>query len=247
MPISPNQGSTSGNTSVTITGVNLSSAVAVNFGTKSGTIVANTPTSITVTSPAGTGVVPVEVVTGAGTSNPLQFFYIQPPIVTSLSSYNGAVAGGNTINIYGYNLTTSSSVTFGTESGTPTIINDGQISVVVPAGTATGTVNVNITSIGGASASLQYEYIDVPTITSLSPTTGPTTGATFVTIIGTNLTSTTSITFGGIAAAFGVINATTISAITPAGSAGAVDVVLTTNAGSATAVGGFTYVSDPGI
>nr|WP_241672116.1 IPT/TIG domain-containing protein [Streptomyces sp. IB2014 016-6] len=43
--ISPNQGSTSGGTLVTITGTNLSNTSAVRFGTKLATITANTPTS----------------------------------------------------------------------------------------------------------------------------------------------------------------------------------------------------------
>lgn len=51
MPISPNQGTTGGGTTVTITGTNLAGASAVNFGSKLATITANTPTSVTVTSP----------------------------------------------------------------------------------------------------------------------------------------------------------------------------------------------------
>lgn len=51
MPISPNQGSTSGGTSVTITGVNLAGATAVHFGSRTATITANTPTMISVIDP----------------------------------------------------------------------------------------------------------------------------------------------------------------------------------------------------
>ncbi|MFI7361073.1 IPT/TIG domain-containing protein [Streptomyces sp. NPDC050149] len=40
MPIGPNQGSTSGGTTVTITGVNLSGATAVHFGSRTATITA---------------------------------------------------------------------------------------------------------------------------------------------------------------------------------------------------------------
>lgn len=53
MPISPNQGSTGGGTTVTITGSNLAAATAVRFGSKLATITANTATSITATSPPG--------------------------------------------------------------------------------------------------------------------------------------------------------------------------------------------------
>lgn len=59
MPISPNQGSTGGGTTVTITGSNLTNATAVKFGSKAATITANTDTSITAVSPSGSGVVGV--------------------------------------------------------------------------------------------------------------------------------------------------------------------------------------------
>lgn len=45
MPISPNQGSTGGGTTVTITGTDLANASAVKFGSKNATITAFNPTS----------------------------------------------------------------------------------------------------------------------------------------------------------------------------------------------------------
>ncbi|WP_345672997.1 IPT/TIG domain-containing protein, partial [Streptomyces phyllanthi] len=48
MPISPNQGSTGGGTTVTITGTNLSGTTAVKFGSKSATSVTQvSPTQVT--------------------------------------------------------------------------------------------------------------------------------------------------------------------------------------------------------
>ncbi len=102
MPISPNQGSTGGGTTVTITGTNLGGATAVHFGTKSATITAYTPTSVTVTSPSGSGSVPVTVTTPGGTSNPLLFFYIGAPFKSSLSPVSGATAGGGSVTINGW-------------------------------------------------------------------------------------------------------------------------------------------------
>jgi hypothetical protein len=232
MPISPNQGPVSGGTTVTITGVNLSGTTAVYFNAQTATITANTPTSITVISPPSNGVNEVTVVTNGGTSNPLSFYYIPNPIITSISQLTGPTAGGNTITINGNNLSTTSSVSFGSNTSTPTVISDTQLSVTVPAGNATG---------------FNYTYIDAPTVTSLTPTSGSTDGGTSVTINGTNLTTTTNVTFGGTLASFGVINSTTLAVITPVGTTGACDVVITTTAGSATIVGGFTYVAGPGI
>ena len=66
--LSPKRGPTTGGTSVTITGTNLGGAKEVKFGAAKGTVTMDTATSITVTSPAGTGAVHVAVTTVSGTS-----------------------------------------------------------------------------------------------------------------------------------------------------------------------------------
>jgi hypothetical protein len=247
MPISPNQGAVSGGTTVTITGVNLAGATAVHFNENSATITANTPTMVTVVNPPGNGVNEVTIVTAGGTSNPLAFYYILNPVITSISQLSGPTAGGNTIQINGQNLSTANSVDFGGNAATPTIISDSIITVVVPAGTAAISVLITVTTVGGSASGYNYLYVDAPTIASVSPTSGSTTGGTSVTVNGTNFPTTTSVTVGGTLTSFGVINSTTLAIITPVGTAGAADIVVTTTAGSATSVGAFTYVSNPGI
>ncbi|MET9062867.1 IPT/TIG domain-containing protein [Streptomyces antibioticus] len=248
MPISPNQGSTGGGTLVTITGTNLSNTTAVKFGSKSATSITQvSPTQVTAVSPSGTGTVGVTVTTPGGTSNPVSFFYVGAPFKSSLGSTSGPLAGGNTITLSGTGLSTATSVSFGGVSATPTVNSDSSLSVTVPAGVAAGPVGVSVTTAGGTNNGLTYTYVDVPTIASLTPASGPTSGGTAVTITGTNLDSTESVTFDGTPAPFSVINATTLSAVTPPGAAGAVDVVVTNAAGSDTETGAFTYVAGPGI
>ncbi|WP_406204300.1 IPT/TIG domain-containing protein [Streptomyces decoyicus] len=250
MPISPNQGSTGGGTTVTITGTSLGGATAVRFGTKTATITANTPTSVTVTSPSGTGTVPVTVTTPGGTSNPLSFFYVGAPFKSSLSPVTGVTAGGNTVTINGTGLTTATAVHFGAATATPTVVNDGQLTVAVPAGAAAGPVGVSVTTAGGTNNGLSYTYVDVPTIGTLNPNSGPASGGTVVTITGTNFSTTQSVVFGATPAPFSVINDTTLSVVTPPtldGSPGPADVTVTTSGGSDTEVDGFTYVAGPGI
>ncbi|MEU7966498.1 IPT/TIG domain-containing protein [Streptomyces sp. NPDC049097] len=248
MPISPNQGSTGGGTLVTITGTNLSNTSAVTFGAKPATAVTNvSPTQVTAVSPSGTGSVGVTVTTPGGTSNPVPFFYVGAPFKSSLSESAGPLAGGNTITVNGTGLSTATSVSFGGNTATPTVVSDAAITVAVPAGAAAGPVSVSVTTAGGTNNGLSYTYIDDPTITTITPTTGPTSGGTALTIVGTNFTSTESVTFDGVAGPFSVVNSTTLSAVTPPGTAGAADVVVTNPAGSATAAGGFTYVAGPGI
>lgn len=247
MPISPNQGSTGGGTTVTITGTNLSGATAVNFGSKPATITANTATSVTVVSPSGSGTVNVTVTTPGGTSNPLPFFYIGAPFKSSLSPVSGVTAGGDIVTINGTGLSTATAVNFGAVAAVPTVVSDSQLTVTVPPGAAAGPVGVSVTTAGGTNNGLSYTYVDGPTIGVLVPAAGPASGGTAVTIPGTNFSTTQSVTFGGVPAPFSVINDTTISAVTPPGAVGAVDVAVTTSGGNAISTDGFTYAAGPGV
>ena len=84
-----------------------------------------------------------------------------------------------------------------------------------------------------------------PTVGSVSPSSGPTSGDTAVTIKGTNFSAGATVTLGGSAATgVSVVNSTTITATTPAHAAGAVNVTVTNaNTQSATLAGGFTYTA----
>ena len=89
----------------------------------------------------------------------------------------------------------------------------------------------------------QRTRILVPTLTGISPTSGPIAGGTKVIITGTNFMGATAVNFGSAAATnFTVISNTEISATTPAGT-GVVDVTVTTPGGTtATSAGDqFTY------
>jgi large repetitive protein len=83
-----------------------------------------------------------------------------------------------------------------------------------------------------------------PTVTSISPTSGPVAGGTSVTITGTGFTGATAVTIGGQpATGITVTSATKITAITPAGTVGATNVVVTTSYGSSALTNGYTYVA----
>jgi hypothetical protein len=67
--VAPTSGPAAGGTSVTITGTNLTGATAVHFGAALATaLVVHSATSVTATSPAGTGTVDITVTTAGGTS-----------------------------------------------------------------------------------------------------------------------------------------------------------------------------------
>lgn len=78
--ISPSSGPASGGTTVTVGGVNLGSASAVDFGTTPAQIVSDTATSVTVVAPAGgaNSSTSVTVTTPVAVSNGLTFTYAGP-------------------------------------------------------------------------------------------------------------------------------------------------------------------------
>ncbi len=95
----------------------------------------------------------------------------------------------------------------------------------------------------------RWPVVKVPTaaldVAGVTPTSGPTSGGTPVTLSGTGFQSGAVVKLGGVVATgVVVVNGTTITATTPAHTAGAVDVVVTNpDLQSGTLVGGFTYGS----
>jgi hypothetical protein len=83
----------------------------------------------------------------------------------------------------------------------------------------------------------------VPTVTSVTAGSGPSTGGTSVVINGTNFTGVTAVRFGSIAATSFVVNSSTqITAIDPPEAAGEVNVIVTSKGTSpATGINQFTY------
>ncbi len=252
--ISPASGSTAGGTSVTITGTNLSSTSAVSFGGTGATYAINSDTSVTATAPAGTGTVDLRVTTIGGTSATSaadQFTYVTGPAVTSISPSSGPAAGGTSVTITGTGFTGATAVKFGAIAATSFTVNSAtQITATSPANA--GTLDVRVTTPGGTSATSpadQFTFVAQPSVTSISPTAGPTSGGTTVTITGANLLSATAVTFGATpATSYTVNSATSITATAPAG-AGTVDLRVTTTGGtsSTSAADQYTYVAAPSV
>lgn len=256
--ISPTAGPTAGNTSVTITGSGFLGANApvqtvVKFGATTASATVNSDTQITATAPAGSGTVDVTVTTAGGTSATSasdQFTYVALPTVTGISPSSGSTAGGATVVITGTHLSGATAVVFGATPATGFTVNSAtQITATAPAG-AVGTVDVRVTTVGGTSATSvadQFTFVAGPTVSGISPTSGPTSGGTTVVITGTGFTGATAVSFGGTAATgFTVDSATQITASAPAGT-GTVDVRVTTPSGTSatSAADQFTYIPPP--
>ncbi len=188
-------------------------------------------------------------------NTPYTFTIILPTTtVTAVSPASGLPAGGNSVVITGTNFTgtpPTGAVKFGSVNATSyTVDSDTQITAVAPAGSA-GTVDITVTnaSTSATSAADHYTYVAAPTVTSISPTTGPSAGGTSVIITGTSLSGATVVSFGGTAAtAFTVNSATQITATSPPGT-GTVDTSVTTTGGTSatSAADQFTYVASPTV
>jgi hypothetical protein len=251
--ISPNNGPAAGGTPIIIAGNNFTGANAVRFGgTPATSFTVNSATSITATSPAGSGTVDVTVTNSGGTSatsSADQFAYVAPPVaspsVTSISPQSGPATGGMPVTISGNNFTGANAVRFGGTPATSFTVNSAtSITAISPAGS--GTVDVTVTNSGATSATGpadQFSYFVSPSVTSISPNSGPVAGGTPVTISGNNFTGANAVRFGGTpATSFTVNSATSITATSPAGS-GTMDVTVTNLSGTSatSSASQFTY------
>jgi formylglycine-generating enzyme required for sulfatase activity len=247
--VTPSSGTTEGGTTITVTGTGFETATVVTIdGVEASSVTVVSPNTITAVTPAGASGAKNVVVTNPAGGGVLAggFTYVVPvPTLASVSPSSGTTLGGTTITLTGTKLTDTSSVTIGGNPATSvTVVNSTTVTAVTPAGPA-GARDVAVTTPGGtATAPGAFTYVLlVPTITSVSPTSGTTAGGTTITITGTNLTGASSVTVGGNpATSVTVVNSTTVTAVTPAGAAGARDVAVTTPGGTATLPNAFTYV-----
>ena len=135
--------------------------------------------------------------------------------------------------------TTLKSTSIATDDGTtdiPDVVNiyyGAKVDSTIPSGTYGNTVLYTATS----------NLVDAPSITSVSPSTGPTTGGTTITITGDNFDSTTNVTVDGEDCFnIQIISNTQITCDTPSNvNPGPVDVTITTQGGEETLTDGFTY------
>jgi IPT/TIG domain len=150
--VAPATGAAAGGTAVTLTGTNFTGATQVRFGSAAATnVVVASATSITCTTPAGSGAVGVTVVAPGGEGYKASAFtYALPPAQIALVTPNdGSIAGGDAVVIVGAGFTGATGVTFGGTAGTGfSVMSATTINVTTPAHAA-GAVNVVVQSPNG--------------------------------------------------------------------------------------------------
>ncbi|HXH47937.1 MAG TPA: IPT/TIG domain-containing protein, partial [Terriglobia bacterium] len=142
-------------------------------------------------------------------------------------------------------------VAFGSAQSTAvTVGSSTQVNAMSPPGSA-GTVAITVTNPDAQSASLPsaFTYSSGPSLTSISPNTGPVTGGTTVTILGSGFQSGARVTFGGIAAAsVTLVSSTQVQAVSPVSPAGTVTIAVTNpDSQSGTLDSSFTYYHTVGL
>lgn len=230
----------------------VSGTTSVSFGGYAGTsVVVNSPNWLTVYSPTGLSNTTVDVlvtVSGVGTSANTSldnYTFGQAacagPVVTSINPASGSSSGGTSVTITGSGFTGATSVTFGGVAATFNFVSDSSITATSPAGTLGTTVDVRVitplgTSPNTTADNFTYGTAAAPTVTGVSPSSGPIGGGTTVTITGTGFVSgSTTVTFGGTAGTnVTVASSTSLTVTAPAHTGGQFDVVVTTGNGSST-------------
>jgi hypothetical protein len=223
--VSPGTGPITGSTSVTIGGSGLLGATAVDFvntTTNANVILSVTPSNVTASSlTASTPAITtgssyyVTVTTPEGTSADTasaEFTYSPvTPTVTGISTSTGAISGGTSVTITGTGFISDATVNFVDTANTNvivpapttnlTIVNGiPTITAVSPGITQGTTYYVTVTTAPGgtsaynASAEFTYEAI-YPVVGGISPSSGPMTGGTQVTITGIGFVTGATVNF----------------------------------------------------
>ncbi|MBV9022698.1 MAG: IPT/TIG domain-containing protein [Streptomycetaceae bacterium] len=146
----------------------------------------------------------------------------------------------------GTGLAGTTAVTFGSVAALSfTTVSSTTVTAVAPSGT--GTVSVTVTTAGGTSNSIAYAYLPAPVVSGISPSRGPLSGGTTVTLTGSNLTGATAVTFGSTpATSFTVVSATQITAVSPPSTAAGPATITVTTPGGTSAPGTvYFYIAAP--
>ncbi|HEX8999407.1 MAG TPA: IPT/TIG domain-containing protein, partial [Blastocatellia bacterium] len=217
--ISPASGAV--NTSVVITGTNLSGVTEVIFTNgQSAQFTVGSTTMITATVPVGAMSGPITLKKAACADVQTASFTVQAicPTVAGYAPQTGAI--GQEVTITGTNFTTATTVAFAANAAATVIYDsDTQIRAIVPATAVSGLIKIGQPGCPDATAGTFTITTPCPTADSLNPA-GAQVGDT-VTITGTNLIGVTAVKFNngvnGATATFNLVNDVTITATVPAG------------------------------
>ena len=222
--VSPSSGPTTGGQPITITGTGFVTGATVEIGQGQGAgptaiaatdvvVVSSTEITATTGGNAIAGTFNLFVITPAGTSatNPGDLYQYQYAglTVSSVSPSSGPTTGGQPITITGTGFVTGATVEIGQGQGAgPTaiaatdvvVVSSTEITATTGGNAIAGTFNLFVITPAGTSATnpgdlYQYQYAGL-TVSSVSPSSGPTTGGQPITITGTGFVTGATVEIG---------------------------------------------------
>ena len=249
--VSPSSGSASGATKVTIKGTGFVAGATVTIGSAATGVTVVSATEITATtaaSAAGSDEVIVSDANGTSSGGP-SYTYIAPPPpkVTSVTPSSGTTAGATKVTIKGTGFVAGATVTIGSAATGVTVVTATKITATTAA-SAAGSDEVIVSDANGTSSGgPSYTYIapPPPKVTSVTPSSGTTAGATKVTIKGTGFVAGATVTIGSAATSVTVVTATKITATTAASAAGSDEVIVSDANGTSSGGPSYTYIAPP--
>ena len=195
----PGTGSTAGGTLMKINGSNFGTSGYVMFGSAQASLTGAgySNTYIECLLPVGQGSSPVTVTINSVKSQSYAWSYL-PPNISSINPPSAATSGNVLITLAGSNFGTSGTVTFGTYSCSTsqpgTSYNSAKIVCYLPPGQGANlSVLVNVSAQINPVVPL-FSY-NPPSITSISPVNGPTSGGGVITLYGANFGLSAIVTF----------------------------------------------------
>jgi hypothetical protein len=177
--------------------------------------------------------------------------FVPTPRLTGISTTSGPTSGGTSVTITGTGFTGATAVSFGSTAASSFTVNSGTSITAVSPAAAAGTVDVSVSNAGGSSATSaadQFAFIAAPTVSGVSPNSGPLAGGDWVTVTGSNLNTTSKVSIGDSTTAFNVLGDTSLSVYIPPGEdAETVQIVVTTIGGTSkrTSADEYTYLAPP--
>jgi hypothetical protein len=168
--VAPDRGPNTGGTLVEIYGQHLMGATAVHFGTQAATsLQVVSDSEIEAVTPPGSGSVPVTVTTPSGVSPETGIAMFSYTDITSLSTTEGPVGGGNAVVIHGSGFDSFALVEFGHRLAKMTANAPDAITAIAPPGS--GTVAVRVLEPGGATALTRIDLYSYGTIVAAATKT----------------------------------------------------------------------------
>ncbi|APD13266.1 hypothetical protein RO07_08625 [Pandoraea pulmonicola] len=167
--------------------------------------------------------------------------------LTSVSPPSGPSAGGAPVTLTGSGFVQgATTVTFGGALAANVVVIDPSHLTAITPPQAVGPSTVTVAVPGDAtSVAAAYTFVGVPTVSGVSPASGPATGGTVVTITGTNFVDVTGVSFGATPGTNVIVNnGASLTVTSPPGS-GTVDITVTSAGGTSAANGNdrFTYTA----